>query len=185
MFYFERKQTVSQNSKNESMAFPPCKRKKKCVCVQTYTSLSTVLSCHSPNSTISCSTSVRVVIFFKKEKLLKVYSFAPYQDLTALSQRNLSFFRARGKRPALSDIIIIFNLATLSNGFVGCNGWSGVFVLKPIEWCHVSLLSKENNTKGSWKGQRYGTHRNGRLFVDRFWLIWRRKFIASDSKVYP
>ena len=71
--------------------------------------------------------------FFKKKKLLKVYSFAPYQDLTALSQRNLSFFRARGKRPALSDIIIIFNLATLSNGFVGCNGWSGVFVLKPIE----------------------------------------------------
>ena len=124
-------------------------------------------------------------LFFKKKKLLKVYSFAPYQDLTALSQQNLSFFRARGKRPALSDIIIIFNLATLSNGFVGCNGWSGVFVLKPIEWCHVSLLSKENNTKGSWKGQRYGTHRNGRLFVDRFWLIWRRKFIASDSKVYP
>ena len=63
--------------------------------------------------------------------------FSRGQLHTALSQRNLSFFRARGKRPALSDMVMTFNLVTPSNGFVGCNGWSGVFILKPIEWCHV------------------------------------------------
>ena len=71
--------------------------------------------------------------FVKKTFLWIIFSVIFKSVHTALSERNLSFFRARGKRPALSEMIMKFNLATPSNGFVGCNGWSGVFVLKPIE----------------------------------------------------